>query len=231
MHCKNYVEYIIDKNEMIYIDTSTLMNVEALRIFIGRTEKIFASRNRQIIVTKSVFLELKRHLFSDYAEKRKKAEEVLEILEQFNSMFFVECEEDDNGFADSELLARLILMKTSYSQVLITNDKKLSKDAYVINNQESNLGNKIMVCHINHAGLLNMCCCVKELSPCNDEGKCIDSDVEDKKREIVYVQVRPEKKWYEGWKGYGLLFASGITGGVLIDKYAIPLIKNSFKVA
>ena len=28
MSCKNYVEYIIDKNEMIYIDTSTLMNVE-----------------------------------------------------------------------------------------------------------------------------------------------------------------------------------------------------------
>lgn len=41
MSCKNYVEYIIDKNEMIYIDTSTLMNVESLRIFIGRTEKIF----------------------------------------------------------------------------------------------------------------------------------------------------------------------------------------------
>ena len=198
MSCKNYVEYIIDKNEMIYIDTSTLMNVESLRIFIGRTEKIFESRNKQIIVSRTVVSELKKHAVSDSVEKRKKAEEALDLLEQFQMMFYVECEDNTNGFADSELLARLILMKSSCSQVLITNDKKLSKDAYAINEQESNRGNKIMVCHINYAGFLNMCCCVKEIEASTDNDKCLDNK-EENKTETVYVQVSSEKKWYEGW--------------------------------
>ena len=230
MSCKNYVEYIIDKNEMIYIDTSTLMNVESLRIFIGRTEKIFESRNKQIIVSRTVVSELKKHAVSDSVEKRKKAEEALDLLEQFQMMFYVECEDNTNGFADSELPARLILMKSSCSQVLITNDKKLSKDAYAINEQESNHGNKIMVCHINYAGFLNMCCCVKEIEASTDNDKCLDNK-EENKTETVYVQVSSEKKWYEGWKGFTLLFAGGITGGVLIDRYAIPILKNSIRVA
>ena len=60
---------------------------------------------------------------------------------------------------------------------------------------------------------------------------CLRSKKEENKTETVYVQVSSEKKWYEGWKGFTLLFAGGITGGVLIDRYAIPILKNSIRVA
>lgn len=63
--------------------------------------------------------------------------------------------EVSSAFADSELLSRITKDKSKHSQLLITNDKNLSVDAYKLNKLYSCKGKKIMVCFIDNLGQLN----------------------------------------------------------------------------
>lgn len=78
------------------------------------------------------------------------------------ALFLSECETKDlkqsevgSAFADSELLSRITKDKSKHSQLLITNDKNLSVDAYKLNKLYSCKGKKIMVCFIDNLGQLN----------------------------------------------------------------------------
>lgn len=155
-----YVESLVSVNDMIYIDTSSLMNVEVFEEFVENYRNIFLDYQKRIIVTREVCLEIVKHLSSDSMNKQIKAKNVVRIFKNYSNLFTFEDEnlnefEVGKAFADSELLSRMTKEKSEFRQLLITNDKKLSLDAYSLNSLNSCKGQKIMVCYINGNGKLN----------------------------------------------------------------------------
>ena len=166
---KEYVEKLLNKNDLVYIDTSTLMNESELRLFIENYERLFLQKEKEIIVPAVVWQELNQHINSKPCneDKRRKATVAMGLIQKHGSLFCLEengaCSYDSRiAFADSIILGRL-LMECIYSkQLLITNDRRLSIDAYELNTQESFRGQLICVCYINSRGELHRCDCTKE---------------------------------------------------------------------
>lgn len=157
---KEYARNLISTNEIIYIDTSSLMNVEEFKAFIKSYCEDFLELGMKITVTREVCLEIVKHLSSEQIEKQTKAKHVIEIFKNFNNIFIFEDENLTNyeanfAFADSELLSRMTKNKPDYKQLLITNDKDLSVDAFNLNTLNSCKGQQIMVCYINKKGKLH----------------------------------------------------------------------------
>lgn len=166
MYTTDYISMMVSSNEAIYIDTASLMD-ENLEQFIYNAEGVLQSQQRKIIVPRAVCLELTRHLGSQNSEKKEKAVRALALLADHADIFEIRNqdireEEALKAFADSELLAELTLNRTSCGQLLITNDRRLSEDAYKLNEQASCRGHKVMVCFINRFGQLHKCECTKE---------------------------------------------------------------------
>ena len=157
---REYVEDLLALNEKIYIDTSSLMNDTELGRFLVQYQDIFEALNKKIIVTREVCLEIVRHLSSKNIEKQEKAKSVILLFKNYSNLFIFEDQdlkqsEVSSAFADSELLSRITKDKSKHSQLLITNDKNLSVDAYKLNKLYSCKGKKIMVCFIDNLGQLN----------------------------------------------------------------------------
>lgn len=157
---REYVEDLLALNEKIYIDTSSLMNDTELCRFLVQYQDIFGSLDKKIIVTREVCLEIVRHLSSKNIEKQEKAKSVILLFKNYSNLFIFEDKdlkqsEVSSAFADSELLSRITKDKSKHSQLLITNDKNLSVDAYKLNKLYSCKGKKIMVCFIDNLGQLN----------------------------------------------------------------------------
>lgn len=157
---REYVEDLLALNEKIYIDTSSLMNDTELGRFLVQYQDIFEALNKKIIVTREVCLEIVRHLSSKNIEKQEKAKSVILLFKNYSNLFIFEDKdlkqsEVSSAFADSELLSRITKDKSKHSQLLITNDKNLSVDAYKLNKLCSCKGKKIMVCFIDNLGQLN----------------------------------------------------------------------------
>lgn len=157
---REYVEDLLALNEKIYIDTSSLMNDTELGRFLVQYQDIFEAQNKKIIVTREVCLEIVRHLSSKNIEKQEKAKSVILLFKNYSNLFIFEDKdlkqsEVSSAFADSELLSRITKDKSKHSQLLITNDKNLSVDAYKLNKLYSCKGKKIMVCFIDNLGQLN----------------------------------------------------------------------------
>ena len=157
---REYVEDLLALNEKIYIDTSSLMNDTELGRFLVQYHDIFEALNKKIIVTREVCLEIVRHLSSKNIEKQEKAKSVILLFKNYSNLFLFEDKdlkqsEVSSAFADSELLSRITKDKSKHSQLLITNDKNLSVDAYKLNKLYSCKGKKIMVCFIDNLGQLN----------------------------------------------------------------------------
>lgn len=157
---REYVEDLLALNEKIYIDTSSLMNDTELSWFLEQYQDIFGALDKKIIVTREVCLEIVRHLSSKNFEKQEKAKSVILLFKNYSNLFIFEDKdlkqsEVSSAFADSELLSRITKDKSKHSQLLITNDKNLSVDAYKLNKLYSCKGKKIMVCFIDNLGQLN----------------------------------------------------------------------------
>ena len=157
---REYVEDLLALNEKIYIDTSSLMNDTELSRFLEQYQDIFGALDKKIIVTREVCLEIVRHLSSKNFEKQEKAKSVILLFNNYSNLFIFEDKdlkqsEVSSAFADSELLSRITKDKSKHSQLLITNDKNLSVDAYKLNKLYSCKGKKIMVCFIDNLGQLN----------------------------------------------------------------------------
>ena len=169
MCTSDYIRTMVNSNEAIYIDTASLMDAESMELFINNAEWVLLNEHRKIIVPRAVCLELTRHLGSQNSVKKNKAVRVLEMLGSHGDIFEVHNEnlreeEALNAFADSELLAELTLNRTGCGQLLITNDRRLSEDAYKLNEQASCRGYKVMVCFINRFGDLRRCECARTQS-------------------------------------------------------------------
>ena len=157
---REYVEDLLALNEKIYIDTTSLMNDTELGRFLVQYQDIFEALNKKIIVTREVCLEIVRHLSLKNIEKQEKAKSVILLFKNYSNLFIFEDKdlkqsEVSSAFADSELLSRITKDKSKHSQLLITNDKNLSVDAYKLNKLYSCKGKKIMVCFIDNLGQLN----------------------------------------------------------------------------
>lgn len=169
MYSAKYVENVIKSNDKIYIDASALMNVDELRVFIENVYGILKEEEKQIIITQMVYMELQKHLVGRNARKRDIVLKVFDVLSQYEDIFSIQIVEHHDVqcnmnriFADPTLLAELTENKAYSKQLLITNDKRLSHDAYGLNKLESCNGYTIMVCYLNSLGELRKCSCVKE---------------------------------------------------------------------
>ena len=175
-----YVEMLIDSTDKIYMDTSSLMNVPELKILINSISCKLKEAQKTITIPQAVFMELACHSVSDDKRKRDLAIAVIEILSEHKDIFSLESEKISpdcliKNFADAKLLAELTENKSAYRQLLITNDRNLSLDAFELNNLESCKGHKIKVCYLNKYGELHRCSCVSKSA--EPEIKVVEKEV------------------------------------------------------
>ena len=216
-----YVNSLIVFNDIIYIDTSSLMNVEELRKFLESYSQIFIENNKRILVTREVCLEIVKHLRSKLESKQYKAEKVIEIFKEYYELFIFEDHnlnniEANSAFADSELLSRITRGKTKYRQLLITNDKKLSVDTYNLNNLNSCFGEKISVCYISQDGLLHKGQTDFESRVISEEDKIEEVNVSEEQKGIVIAEDKRSKILY---------ILTGFCLGAVVTKYAPKILK------
>lgn len=160
-----YIEKMITSVERILVDTSTLMT-RGFQQFIGNNKELLLSGNHKITVPKAVYTELARHMDSSNGNKSSLALAAIELMALNKDIFQVESvpltdEEIAHAFADAQLLSELTLHRSDCNQLLITNDRKLSCDAYDLNLQQSCKGRKVLVCYINWCGEMQCCECVR----------------------------------------------------------------------
>ena len=160
-----YTEKTLASVQRILVDTSTLMT-SGFQRFISNNKELLVTGNQKIIVPKAVYTELARHMGSEDAEKCDRAMAAVDLLALNKDVFQVESvplSEDEiaHAFADAQLLSELTLHRSAYNQLLITNDRKLSCDAFDLNQQQSCKGRKVLVCYINWCGELQCCDCAR----------------------------------------------------------------------
>ncbi len=216
MNNADYTKKLLLENEIIIIDTSAVMDYEELYQLVTRIECLLLEFSKKIVVPRVVWIELMRHINSKKQDKREKALRAVDILCMRPDIFEIESEYFDpkemlKTFADAELLSELTRKKVQYHQLLITNDKKLSKDAFNLNNQESCHGHQIVVCYLSRAGKLKTCDCVfKDNEPIVQETKI--------KENVKIVHVKDESKKQYLIPGICISVASMATG-IAIGKY------------
>ena len=238
-----YIQKMAKANDYIYVDTSALMDADWLRLFSEKAEPVFKAAGKYITIPPAVRSELIRHLDSSNFEKRSRAETAIAILAEHKELFQVaggqlDDEEITKAFADMELLATLMLNRRGNRQLLIANDRNLSKDAYDLNDQQSCQGGKISVCYINRFGELQMCDCVAV----SHRGGSLSTEQDEKPESTAYSEELPDKFEEEelsrtettesSGKGNGkptegkndaikwiLVFGGGAASGYAIGKY------------
>lgn len=230
MQNKKYLDYVLDHNDVIFVDTCTLMHSDSARYFLESAEEALLSKDKKIILTQWVLKELNKHIESDDPNTIVKAKEALRIIDDFKTLFVIEEEHNTESlatFADSDFLSKLTLNKSRASQLLITPDKDLALDAFNLNGQESNKGYRIMVCHINRAGHIKKCSCINKTEY---EPEKNTNEPEIVLKEKVVYKDRPVET-LENKKDYKVIaggIAGGFLGGILFNRYAMPMIKKAF---
>lgn len=214
MNNEEFVRTTFSQYELIIIDTSAIMDYMGLSKLVNAIELLLMEMNKKILVPKVVWMELNRHLNSKKIDKQKKACHALDIICMHPNIFsieddYVDYDEMMRAFADAELLSQLTRNKSQCGQLLITNDKKLSRDALDLNNLESCLGHRIEVCYISNAGLLNECNgTVKQES----ENESVKTDVLNGKQVEKPIQT-------ESWFLKILIPIVTLTTGYTLGKY------------
>lgn len=219
MSNSQYIEDQFCYAQRIYVDTATLMD-DGMPCFISNNELLLLSLNRKMIICRAVYLELTRHLQGSNEQKKKDAMRAIGIISNYPDLFEVEnekytSEELDGAFADAQLLSELIRFKGDCTQLLITNDRDLSKDAFRINQQESNKGKGIRVCFVNRFGHLNCCDCVKEFLNTKKTVKPFqnENDMNKNPDDYFIAKTKQKKRW-----GFDLLSAGiGLVVGSLVS--------------
>lgn len=173
MNNAQYIEKTISSVDRILVDTSTLMT-NGFHQFISNNKHSLIEGQKKIIIPKAVYTEIARHMVSDNPEKSTRAFAAVELMSLNKEIFQIESvplsqEEIAHAFADAQLLSELTLHKSNYNQLLITNDRKLSCDAFDINQQQSCRGRKVLVCYINWYGEMQCCECARQPSVIQQE--------------------------------------------------------------
>lgn len=244
-----YLAAMAQANDRIYIDTASIMNAEWFRQFAENATPIFQAAHKRITIATAVRSELCRHMESADSRKQEDALAAMNVISQHKELFNtaggeLDDEEIARAFADAELLAELMIFKKEGNQLLITNDRKLSSDAFELNQQQSNHGYRINVCHINRFGFLQMCDCVKAfLRPEASEGNVPEVKANSLMKEEISidaesVEVSAEQtcslEQSEGNQSTVkqiLIFVGGLTSGILLGKYGGQIITEAVSLA
>lgn len=160
----NYIKQQIAKNEIIYIDTCSLMNPNRLSGFLEIARPLLLNEKRKITIHNCVMEELFKLKISSNLSKRSQANEALNIIYKNPEIFEIiptNYDDDSEFFADKELLKEIFVKRRKHTILLISNDHFLTSDAYNFNKVESVNGNKIHVCYLNYCGDLNICDCAR----------------------------------------------------------------------
>lgn len=166
MNNSEYIEKVFQHVGRVLVDTSTLMT-PGFQHFIHNNKEHLVERGKKIIIPRAVYTELARHLGSNNHDKNKHAIDAVSLIATNEALFQIEShelteEEVAHAFADAELLSDLTLHRNDWSQLLISNDRNLSSDAFGLNQQKSCMGRKILVCYVNYLGELQCCDCVND---------------------------------------------------------------------
>ena len=218
-----YTEQTLASVQRILVDTSTLMT-SGFQRFISNSKDLLVTGNQKIIVPKAVYTELARHMGSEDVEKCERAMAAVDLLALNKDIFQVESvplSEDEiaHAFADAQLLSELTLHRSDYNQLLITNDRKLSCDAFELNQQQSCKGRKVLVCYINWCGELQCCDCarpsaekvVEKQISCNAE----NNTVAQSRVSETTTEKSTEETWEYDWlSGFIGLSSAGLIYGL-----------------
>ena len=147
---------LLYESDKIFIDTSTLMEVDRLKGFLKHYSILLKQLKKQIIVIKSVVLELANHSTGDNAEKARSAGEALNIIRNNSDIFIEEIPNNYNkkAFADNSLLSRVLREGLNNRVLLITQDHELQNDTNAMREFESQNLTSIHVCKIDKFGHL-----------------------------------------------------------------------------
>lgn len=175
----DYITKQISENEIIWIDTCTMMYIQRFESFIKNVRPILIESNKKIQIPDCVMAELAKHQLSADACKQASATEALSLIKSNNDILKVEHLDNDasNGenFADPKILTVILEKRRNIPQLLISNDQRLTSDAYKFNDLESFYGSRVSVCYIGANGDMNMCDCVKNRTT-KDQKKIIYKD-------------------------------------------------------
>ena len=134
--------------DLIYIDTSSIMNVKTFIEFVNSNLEYLINSHKKIIIIGAVNYELHEHLKSEYYHLRKYAKEALDYIYKNKNIFDIHDQKRYETFADSRFQVELLEQRRYRKQLLITDDIKLAKDINNFNYIESCNGKKIIVCGI-----------------------------------------------------------------------------------
>lgn len=216
------INEMISENEVILLDTSVAMD-DNFENLVEKMEMTLLESKKKVIVKTVVWSELLRHLGSGDAVKLRRATKAVELIGLHRNLFEINDspiseEQIVRAFADAEFLAELTLNKRKYRQALLTNDKKLSRDASRLNMQESCLGKQISIYNLDLSGNISLC----EVSNSEIEEK-VDTQ-ETKRNEQV-----SDNSGYDGWEVAGISIIS-LAAGVIAGKYGKEIVKFIRKV-
>ena len=205
---------LVLENQIILLDTSVAMD-EKFEDLVNEMELLLMENRKKNVVKNAVWAELLRHLGSDDETKQQRATKAVEIIGMHQNIFDINgwglsSDKIFRAFADAEFLADLTRHKNRYTQALLTNDKKLSRDANNLNSQESCLGKQISVYSLNNGNIV--------LCPYEE----IEHPVTEK---IIIKEKSNENKPVLPILGSAL---TGLTAGIVIGKYSKQII-NLFK--
>lgn len=151
---KDSIKYYVE-NYKIFIDTSSLMHIQAEN-FYNNVYPYLKESSSKIIVPTRVIDELKKHMKSKNQDKYKKAVKGLLILEKLknNDLVDIRGESSDN-FADNVFLVVFTKFRMQHKLLLITQDNTLGKEILNLNNSKAVKANNVLVKRINKHGYLS----------------------------------------------------------------------------
>ncbi len=212
MNNTQYIEKVFHNVGRVLVDTSTLMT-PGFQHFIQNNKEHLVASGKKIIIPKAVYTELAKHLDSDNHDKSKHAIDAVALIVTNEDLFQIEKhelteEEVAHAFADAELLSDLTLHRNDCNQLLISNDRNLSSDAFDLNQQKSCMGRKILVCYINYLGELQCCDCVNDSNEMKTDKVIAEtlSNTSEPARENIQQHTERNEitntEWGFDWKSY-----------------------------
>ncbi len=179
--------------DYIYADSCSLMKFKRFEKFLRQYQDTLNKARKKVVIPKDVYMELQKLQDSSDPYKANMADCTLRMVNRNLDLLEIECQEatyDEirRAFADTALLSRIALLVKKNSQLLITEDKKLTRDAIRFNSLECCKGKIITVCHVNQEGLLVQ----NEMSEAEEGSELLTTEIVNAEHETSEETVHKE---------------------------------------
>ncbi len=212
------IEILIQDNQIIMIDTCFAMN-DAFESFISNVELTLMTNRKKIVVRNYVMAELYRLMGSYDEHTKQKATRAVSTICLSPHIFAIDethvtTETILKSFADAEFIADFTKNRIHHKMVLLTNDYKLGKDIYELNNLKSCNGKQIKVFRLTHNGKL------KEQKYTSDESE---------KNNSIPTETETNINTYTpklNWIPVAIGSVASFTVGAICTKYGKAMVNN-----